>query len=104
MKKLVSTVCVAILTMSVALSQQKGQVEIDVLSYKIDAELIPAEQKMRARAEVTFIPQVETRSAVFEMNGSLTISKVTLKSGPPPTNTTTTPKPTVYFYRSPTAR
>ncbi|MFN7928734.1 MAG: M1 family aminopeptidase [Blastocatellia bacterium] len=98
MKKLLSTVGVAILTMSVALSQQapKGQVEIDVQSYKIDAELLPAEQKLKARAEVTFIPQAETRSAVFEMNGSLTISKVTLKSGvAPATSTTTTPpKPT----------
>lgn len=102
MKKLVSpvcgAVCVAILTMSVALSQQsqKGQVEFDVQSYKIDAELLPAEQKLKARAEVTFIPQAETRSAVFEMNGSLTISKVTLKAGgaATPTPTPTPTKPT----------
>ena len=81
MKKFVSVLCVVALTISVALSQQKGQVEFDVQHYKIDAELLPAEQKLRARAEVTFVPQAETRSAVFEMNGSLTISKVTLKSG-----------------------
>lgn len=99
MKKLAFTVCAAILTMSVALSQQaqKGQVEFDVQSYKIDAELLPAEQKLKARAEVTFIPQTETRSAVFEMNGSLTISKVTLKAGgalaATPTPTPTSAKP-----------
>lgn len=99
MKKLAFTVCAAILTMSVALSQQaqKGQVEFDVQSYKIDAELLPAEQKLKARAEVTFIPQAETRSAVFEMNGSLTISKVTLKAGgalaATPTPTPTPAKP-----------
>ena len=93
MKKLVSVLCVLALISSAGLSarmaQQKGQVEIDVQHYKIDAELMPAEQKMRARAEVTFIPQAETRSVVFEMNGSLTISQVTLK--PSLTNPTTTP-------------
>ncbi len=87
MKKFVSVLCVVGLTISAALSQQKGQVEFDVQHYKIEAEVLPAEQKLRARAEVTFIPQAETRSAVFEMNGSLTISKVTLKSGfVPPAN------------------
>ena len=95
MKKFVSVLCVVALTISVALSQQKGQVEIDVQHYKIDAELLPAEQKLRARAEVTFVPQSETRSAVFEMNGSLTISKVTLKpSLASPTISTLPPKPT----------
>ena len=95
MKKFISVLCVVALTISVALSQQKGQVEIDVQHYKIDAELLPAEQKLRARAEVTFVPQSETRSAVFEMNGSLTISKVTLKpSLASPTISTLPPKPT----------
>lgn len=100
MKNIVSVLCIVALMMSLApnalIAQQKGQVEIDVQHYKIDAELMPTEQKMRARAEVTFIPQAETRSAVFEMNGSLTISKVTLKSGPPTSNIppVNPPKPT----------
>jgi tetratricopeptide (TPR) repeat protein len=100
MKKLVSVLCVVALALSAGLSavQQKGQVEIDVQHYKIDAELLPAEQKLRARTEVTFLPQAETRSAVFEMNGSLTISKVTLKPNlitpsTPPATAATTPKP-----------
>ncbi len=97
MKKFVSVLSVVALTISVALSQQKGQVALDVQHYKIDAELLPAEQKLRARAEVTFIPQAETRSAVFEMNGSLTISKVTLKpnlASPAPSSAAVPPKPT----------
>lgn len=103
MKKFVSVLCVIGLTFSVGfpalmatpVAQQKGQVEIDVQAYKIDAELLPAEQKLRARAEVTFVPQAETRSAVFEMNGSLTISKVTLKPNlsAPTAPTTGAPKP-----------
>jgi tetratricopeptide (TPR) repeat protein len=56
---------------------QKGATDIDVQHYKIDAELIPASQLLKARAEVLFVPQAETRSVVFEMNGSLTISRIT---------------------------
>jgi hypothetical protein len=56
---------------------QKGGTDIDVQHYKIDAELIPASQLLKARAEVRFVPQAETRSVVFEINGSLTISRIT---------------------------
>ena len=56
---------------------QKGATDIDVQHYKIDAELIPASQLLKARAEVRFVPQSETRSVVFEMNGSLTIKRIT---------------------------
>src|SRR5215467_13112000 len=56
---------------------QKGATDMDVQHYKIDAELIPASQLLKARAEVRFVPQSETRSVVFEMNGSLTISRIT---------------------------
>jgi tetratricopeptide (TPR) repeat protein len=56
---------------------QKGATDIDVQHYKIDAELVPASQLLKGRAEVRFVPQAETRSVVFEMNGSLTISRIT---------------------------
>src|SRR5687767_11867652 len=56
---------------------QKGATDIDVQHYKIDVELIPASQLLKARAEVQFVPQSETRSVIFEMNGSLTISRIT---------------------------
>ncbi|HEY6403720.1 MAG TPA: M1 family aminopeptidase [Blastocatellia bacterium] len=56
---------------------QKGPTGIDVQHYKIDAELIPASQLLKAYAEVRFVPQSETRSVVFEINGSLTVSRVT---------------------------
>lgn len=56
---------------------QKGGSEFDVQGYKIDAELIPTSQTLRARAEVQFIPQTETRSIIFELNGSLTVKRIT---------------------------
>jgi len=55
---------------------QKGASDFDVQHYKIDAELIPAEQILRARAEVRFVPQTETRSVVFELNGSLAVKSI----------------------------
>jgi tetratricopeptide (TPR) repeat protein len=58
-------------------STQKGGTELDVQHYKIDAELLPSTQLLKARAEVRFVPVNETRSVVFEMNGSLAIKKIT---------------------------
>jgi tetratricopeptide (TPR) repeat protein len=74
---------------------QQGGTDYDVQHYKIDAELVPTEQLLKARAEVTFVPANETRSAVFEMNGSLTIKRITRIGAPPATPTTNTPRPAV---------
>ncbi len=56
---------------------QKGVADFDVQHYKIDAQLTPDQQQLRSRVEVKFIPSTDTRSVVFEMNGSLTVRKVT---------------------------
>lgn len=64
-----------------AFAQAQKNADIDVQNYRIEAELVPTSQLLRGRAEVTFVPQADTRSAVFEMNGSLNISRITLKSG-----------------------
>src|SRR5262245_28003591 len=73
---------------------QRGGTDYDVQHYKIDAELVPAEQLLKARAEVTFVPASETRSAVFEINGSLTVKRITRTGGVPTTNpTAATPRP-----------
>ncbi len=61
---------------------QKGATELDVQHYKIDAELVPSSQLLKGRAEVRFVPQVETRSVIFEMNGSLTINRITRADAP----------------------
>ncbi|HEV2664413.1 MAG TPA: M1 family aminopeptidase, partial [Blastocatellia bacterium] len=80
MKKIFSLGMFMALAFALAVSgvnAQKGASDIDVQHYKIDAELVPASQLLKARAEVRFVPQSETRSVVFEMNGSLTISRIT---------------------------
>lgn len=71
-----------------AVLAQKGATDFDVQHYKIDAELIPSAQLLRGRAEVRFVPQSDTRSVVFEMNGSLTISRITRADAPAVATTT----------------
>jgi tetratricopeptide (TPR) repeat protein len=56
---------------------QKGGTDFDVQHYKIDAELVPTAQLLKSRAEVRFVPASETRSVVFEINGSLTVKRIT---------------------------
>src|SRR6185369_13022440 len=67
---------------------QKGATEFDVQNYKIDVELVPSAQLLKARAEVRFVPNADTRSVVFEMNGSLTISRITRADLAPAATTT----------------
>jgi tetratricopeptide (TPR) repeat protein len=62
---------------SVEVVAQKGATEYDVRHYRIDAQLIPSAQVLQARTEVSFTPAADTRSVVFEMNGSLTIKRIT---------------------------
>jgi tetratricopeptide (TPR) repeat protein len=60
---------------------QKGATDYDVQHYKVDAELVPSQQLLKARAEVRFVPSAETRSVVFEMNGSLSVKRITRAGG-----------------------
>lgn len=76
-----------LLTIGFGANAQKDGVAIDVQDYRIDCELVPASQLLRAKTEVTFVPASDTRSVVFEMNGSLAIKRIVLKSSamaPPP--------------------
>ncbi|HEX5707877.1 MAG TPA: M1 family aminopeptidase [Pyrinomonadaceae bacterium] len=57
----------------------------DVTHYKIDVELRPAEQFMTATGDVSFTPLDNTRSVVFELNGSLKVESIE-RNGRPLTN------------------
>ncbi|NBO64566.1 MAG: hypothetical protein EBU88_06940 [Acidobacteria bacterium] len=56
---------------------QKGASDYDVRHYRIEAQLIPSSQYLKAVSAVTFTPTTDTRSVVFEINGSLNIKKIT---------------------------
>lgn len=55
---------------------QATRTRIDVTNYRIEAELIPAQRLLRAAADVTFTPAETTRTAVFELNGSLKVDSI----------------------------
>ncbi len=74
--RLVFAFCVLIGAVVSNVNAQKGPTDIDVQHYRINTELIPSEQLLRARAEVRFVPVSETRSVIFELNGSLTIKSI----------------------------
>lgn len=71
----------ALFSVTVAVQAQEEGPAIDVTHYKIDAELVPDSHTLKARAAVSFKPLKQTQSAVFEMNGSLSISSVTAPDG-----------------------
>jgi len=60
-------------------SQDRSQ--IDVQSYAIDAKVDPNAQTIVATATVRFIPASDTNSLTFELNNSLSLSKVLDEDG-----------------------
>jgi tetratricopeptide (TPR) repeat protein len=81
-KKILNRLVISLLTVTSAIAfttttpAQTGGDTIDVLHYKIFAELLPESNSLRATTAVTFKNLKQTQSAVFEMNGSLVISKI----------------------------
>lgn len=78
-KFLLGMLAIALVSLALAphgATAQKVFSDFDVQHYKIDAELIPAEQILRAKTEVRFVPQTDTRTAVFELNGSLAVKSI----------------------------
>ncbi|HEV8592318.1 MAG TPA: M1 family aminopeptidase [Pyrinomonadaceae bacterium] len=86
----ISVAAVGLLLAGGVLAQQVKRAAFDVTAYQINAELSPVDNKLAAMADVTFVPQEDTRSVTFELNGSLkveSISRVSAGSVTPPTTT-----------------
>src|SRR5688572_8185137 len=58
-------------------AQQVKRPEFDVTGYVIDAQLAPGDNRLSATADVTFVPQEDTRNVSFELNGSLKVDSIT---------------------------
>ena len=65
------------LTSLTAFAQQVRRTPFDVTNYVIDAQLVPSDRKLNATADVTLVPQEDTRTVSFELNGSLKIDTIT---------------------------
>ena len=61
--------------------QNRDRSRIDVQSYLIDAQIDPAAQTINATALVRFIPLEDTSQLAFELNNSLSLSKVLDEDG-----------------------
>jgi len=76
-------------------AQAVKRAAFDVTHYTMDVALSPGDRKMTATVDVIFVPQEETRSVAFELNGSLKVDSITrVGSGPalPAGNLKTAPK------------
>ncbi|NNE68175.1 MAG: tetratricopeptide repeat protein [Pyrinomonadaceae bacterium] len=78
----------------IGIGQQGQYAPFDIEHYKIDAKLSPDENRLDAVTAVKFAPLRDTRSIVFELNGSLEVKEVKMTAistavatsvdGPPP--------------------
>ena len=76
-------------------AQAVKRAAFDVTHYTMDVALSPGDRKMTATVDVIFVPQEDTRSVAFELNGSLKVDSITrVGSGPalPAGNLKTAPK------------
>jgi len=62
-------------------AQQVKRSAFDVTNYTMDVTLQPAENKLIATADVSFIPLEDIRSVAFELNGSLKVDTITRVGG-----------------------
>jgi len=69
----VATVVLATAALAAA---QDRRPRIDVLHYRIEAEISPQERSLAARVEVWFMPEDDISSAIFELNNALNVSRV----------------------------
>src|SRR4051794_15482125 len=61
--------------------QQVHRAPFDVTNYVMDVQLTPNDRKLSATVDVTFLPQEDTRTVAFEMNGSLKIESIARAGG-----------------------
>jgi tetratricopeptide (TPR) repeat protein len=74
-------VCAVLLTGFTAASAQQQQQNFDVTDYRIEAQLVPASNRLQATADVTFVPKSDMRAVTFELNGSLKVESVQRVAG-----------------------
>ncbi len=78
-KQLFSLVALVVFAATAAAQQpapQQAATRFDIISYRIEAQLIPDQHMLRAGADISLIPQEATRSLVFELNGSLKVESI----------------------------
>ncbi|GIU82897.1 MAG: tetratricopeptide repeat protein [Acidobacteria bacterium] len=77
-KKLFLTYVIFILLVTFSKAQDRSRVGLDfgVTHYRIEAQIFPDQNRLQVVADVTFIPLSETRTVIFELNGSLKVESI----------------------------
>jgi tetratricopeptide (TPR) repeat protein len=78
MKRITSKAIIAVIALAVlaVAAQQARRTAIDVTDYRMDVEIIPDDNRLKAVVDVTFVPSVDTRTVTFELNGSLAVESI----------------------------
>lgn len=76
-KRLVLQISALVFALSAAAFAQPAQrPPFDVTHYQMDVQLAPIDEKLAATVDVSFVPQADTRTVSFELNGSLKIDSI----------------------------
>lgn len=82
--KSIAWVLAAACLLAASAAAQDRRASLDVESYRIQANIDPAQQSLAAKAEVTFTPLDDRiQTAAFELNNALNLSGVTDSAGQP---------------------
>lgn len=73
--------CLLLITNTSAAKDQAKDDPLDIINYRIEAELIPETHSLKANADVTFRLNKPSQSVIFEMNGSLKVSSIKTAEG-----------------------
>lgn len=92
--KIVFVLTFFLLTGFITTASAQQQQSFDVTDYRIEAQLLPATNRLQATTDVTFVPKAEMRTVTFELNGSLKVESVqrVASTVTAPPVTTATPK------------
>jgi tetratricopeptide (TPR) repeat protein len=69
-------VCAILLLTGFTTASAQQQQNFDVTDYRIEAQLVPASNRLQATTDVTFVPKSDMRAVTFELNGSLKVESV----------------------------
>jgi len=77
-KKFFPIYAIFIFLVSFAQAQDKRRVglDFDVTDYRIEAQIFPDQNRLQVIADVTFTPLTDTRTIIFELNGSLKVESI----------------------------
>ncbi|MDQ4122464.1 MAG: tetratricopeptide repeat protein [Acidobacteriota bacterium] len=65
-----------LLTGFIITASAQQQPSFDVTDYRIEAQFLPANNRLQVTADVTFLPKADMRTVTFELNGSLKVESV----------------------------